>query len=33
MNVCELTLAVLTSPQVKDRYYRMRRVKDAVMSS
>jgi hypothetical protein len=23
MNVCELTLAVLTSPQVKNRYHRM----------
>jgi hypothetical protein len=33
MNVCELTLAVLTSPQVKDMYHRMRRVEDAVMSS
>jgi hypothetical protein len=33
MNVYELTLAILTSPQVKNRYHRMRRVKDAVMSS
>jgi hypothetical protein len=28
MNVCELTLAVLTSPQVKNRYHWMRRMKD-----
>jgi hypothetical protein len=33
MNICDLTLAVLTYPLVKDRYYRMRHVKDAVMSS
>ena len=33
MNVCELTLVVLTSPQVKDRNHWMRRMKDAVMSS
>jgi hypothetical protein len=33
MNVCELTLVVLTPPQVKNRYHRMRHMKDAVMSS
>jgi hypothetical protein len=33
MNVCELTLVVLTSAQIKDRYHRMRHVNDAVMSS
>jgi hypothetical protein len=33
MNVCELTLVVLTFPPVKIRYSRMRRTKDAVMSS
>jgi hypothetical protein len=33
MNVCELTLVVLTSPKVKNRYHRMRRMKDDVMSS
>ena len=29
MNVCELTLAVSHPPQVKNRYHRMRRMKDA----
>jgi hypothetical protein len=33
MNVCELTLAILTSPQVKNMYDRIRRMKDVVMSS
>jgi hypothetical protein len=33
MNVCELTLAVSHPPQVKNRYYRMRRVEDVVMCS
>jgi hypothetical protein len=31
MNVCELTLAVLTSPQVKDRYHKMKSMKDVAM--
>jgi hypothetical protein len=31
--VLQLTLVVLTSPQVKDRYHRMRQMKDVVMSS
>jgi hypothetical protein len=29
MNVCEFTLAVLTSPHVKDMYRRIRRMNDA----
>jgi hypothetical protein len=33
MNVRELTLAVLTSPQVKNRYRKMRIMKDVAMSS
>jgi hypothetical protein len=33
MNVCELTLAVLTSPQVKNRYCKMRSMKEVAMSS
>jgi hypothetical protein len=33
MSVCELTLVVFTFPQVKNRYHRMRRMKDVVMSS
>jgi hypothetical protein len=33
MNVCELTLAVLTSPEVKDRYYKMWNIEDVAMSS
>jgi hypothetical protein len=33
MNVCEITLAVLTSPQVKNRYNKIRSMKDAMMSS
>jgi hypothetical protein len=33
MNVYELALAVLTFPQVKDRYYKMRNMKDVVMNS
>jgi hypothetical protein len=33
MNVCELTLAVLTSPQVNDKYRKIRSMKDAAMSS
>jgi hypothetical protein len=31
MNVCELTLVVLTSPQVKNRYHRMRHMEDVVI--
>jgi hypothetical protein len=31
MNVCELTLAVSHPPQVKNRYRRMRRMKDDAM--
>jgi hypothetical protein len=31
MNVCELTLAVSHTPQVKNRYRRMRRLEDVVM--
>jgi hypothetical protein len=33
MNICELTLAVSHSPQVKNRYHRMRRMEDAAMCS
>jgi hypothetical protein len=33
MNVCDLTLAVLTSPQVKNMYLMMRRMMDAAMRS
>jgi hypothetical protein len=33
MNVCELTLAILTVPQVKDMYNKMRSMKDVAMSS
>jgi hypothetical protein len=33
MNVCELTLVVLTSLQVKDMYHQMRRMRDDVTSS
>jgi hypothetical protein len=33
MNVCELTIAVLSSPQVKDRYPKIRSMKDVAMSS
>jgi hypothetical protein len=33
MNVCDLTLVVLTSTQVKDMYYMMRNMKDVAMSS
>jgi hypothetical protein len=33
MNVCELTLAVSHTPQVKTRYCRMMLMEDAVMSS
>jgi hypothetical protein len=32
MNVCELTLVVLT-PQVKDKYRKIMSIKDAAMSS
>jgi hypothetical protein len=32
MNICELTLVVLTSPQVKDRYHKMKSMKDVMMS-
>jgi hypothetical protein len=31
MNACELTLVVLTSLQVKDRYHKMRSMKDVAM--
>jgi hypothetical protein len=33
MNVCELTLVVSHPPQVKNRYHKMRHMKDAVTSS
>jgi hypothetical protein len=33
MNECELTLAVLTFPQVKNMYHMMRRMEDAAMCS
>jgi hypothetical protein len=33
MNVCELTIGVVTSPHVKDRYRKIRSMKDAQMSS
>ena len=33
LNICELIVAVLTSPQVKNSYHRMRRMKNDVMSS
>jgi hypothetical protein len=32
MSICELTLAVLT-PQVKNRYHKMRSMKEVTMSS
>jgi hypothetical protein len=33
MNVCELTLAVLTSSQVNNRYRKMSSMKEVMMSS
>jgi hypothetical protein len=33
MNVCELTLVVLTFPQIKNMYPKMRNMKDVAMSS
>jgi hypothetical protein len=33
MNLCELTLVVLTFPQVKNRYQKMRRMKNVAMCS